>query len=328
MSSRSCLLVLLAPVILAGCSLTGGLPDTPPPLVDMEEPVALLAEPDDEAQRLALPRGGFTGVYVKDSRQGLDEMLEEPEGVLVERVVENSPGAMAGIEPEDLLYEVVLEDGREVQVNWPSGWRKLELEAAPGTSWKVRIDRGGVEKELALGIIERVAPAARAATERFREEKKVGVVLRTATEVEARGAGLAPGAGAVVTGLARSSPWRRDGLRFGDLLVEIGEAEVAHPGVVLDGIRDTEPGDDLLIRYVREGQLAEIVSTTSERESYTRDVSVPPLFSYTADADGSDTQIVYGLIGYEDTGAAWEFTLLWFITFGGGDADELEEIDR
>jgi S1-C subfamily serine protease len=33
--------------------------------------------------------------------------LKEPEGVIVERVIENSPGDAAGLESGDLLYEVV-----------------------------------------------------------------------------------------------------------------------------------------------------------------------------------------------------------------------------
>ena len=54
----------------------------------------------------------------------------------------------------------------------------------------------------------RVAPAERDEGARFREEERVGFIVRSATEVEARSAGLAPGAGVVLVGLAAGSPWR------------------------------------------------------------------------------------------------------------------------
>ncbi|MFQ5517227.1 MAG: RNA polymerase sigma factor, partial [Acidimicrobiia bacterium] len=80
------------------------------------------------------------------------------------------------------------------------------------------------EAEAVVQAMERLRPADRGETERFREEDRVGVVVRTATEVEARAVGLGPGGGAVVVGLSRTSPWREAGLRFGDLIVAAGEA--------------------------------------------------------------------------------------------------------
>ena len=60
----------LLPLALAGgcASLGSDLPDEPPPLLSMEEPPALFAEPDDEAARLELPLGGWTGLHVTDGR--------------------------------------------------------------------------------------------------------------------------------------------------------------------------------------------------------------------------------------------------------------------
>src|SRR6187402_3709254 len=91
---------------LAGAACRSAPPESAPPLATMEEPLALRAEPDDEAQRAELDPGAFSGVLVIDGRQSLEALLGEPEGVLVERVVENSPGAAAGLEPGDLLFEL------------------------------------------------------------------------------------------------------------------------------------------------------------------------------------------------------------------------------
>jgi C-terminal processing protease CtpA/Prc len=93
----------------------------------MEEPLPLAHEPDDEAARRELAPGTFTGVVVGDARTSLDAMLEEPEGLLVTAVVENSPADFAGIEAGDLLLEVRAPEGHPLR--WPangarSSWRR------------------------------------------------------------------------------------------------------------------------------------------------------------------------------------------------------------
>ena len=47
------------------------MPVDPPPLADMEEPLALFDEPRDEPRRRALPAGSFSGLHVKDARDSL-----------------------------------------------------------------------------------------------------------------------------------------------------------------------------------------------------------------------------------------------------------------
>jgi len=81
-----------------------------------------------EEERRALPSGGFTGVFVTDARQSLEDLGEAPEGVLVDRIVENSPGDFAGLQKGDLIVEA---DGKPVQ--YASAWRALELAAQPGS---------------------------------------------------------------------------------------------------------------------------------------------------------------------------------------------------
>ena len=53
---------------VSACSLAPGLPDEPPALSDMEEPLELAAEPDDETARKRLPFGSFSGMYLGDAR--------------------------------------------------------------------------------------------------------------------------------------------------------------------------------------------------------------------------------------------------------------------
>ena len=95
-------LPLLILGFLCSCSLSPELPLQAPALADMEEPLDLRAEPDDEAQRQRLPFGSFSGIYVDDARDTLADKLDQPGQLRIAQVIENSPAAAAGLQPDDL----------------------------------------------------------------------------------------------------------------------------------------------------------------------------------------------------------------------------------
>lgn len=312
-----------------GCGLLEGkLPDAAPPLASMDEPLELFEEPDDEQLRRELATGVFTGVYVASAGGSLDELSGEPVGLLVTRLIENSPGVGAGLDVDDLLYEVrVNEDEDILELAWPSEWRELELGATPGDVFHIVYERAGVEQSCDLRTVVRLDPPGRSASERFREELKVGIVVRTATEVEARDAGLGPGGGAVLVGMAQESPWRAAGLQFDDLIVSVQGEPVAHPQVLLDEIRKAEAGQSLALVVRRSGAELNVSAPVSSRVSEVTGFTIPLIFSTESERGTSETSFLSGLIGWKSTPAAWEFRLLWFIRLTGGDADRLEEVE-
>ena len=200
----------------------------------------------------------------------------------------------------------------------------MELDAPPGATLVVGYDRAAVEREARIEVVARVRPAARVGVARYRDEEKVGVVVRTATEVEARAAGLGPGGGAVIVGLARGSPWRGAGLRFDDLIVAANDEPVAHPQVVLNAIRDAD--DAVTLAYVRDGERHTVRAPVTRRAGEMKEFSIPLLYSYQKDRGVEETSILMGLFGLEKTPAAWRCRLLWIITFSGGAADRLEDV--
>jgi len=296
-------------------------PDESPPLADMEINLMFAEEPQDEEERASLDAGSFSGLVVASARMSLDD--EEPAGLKVVRVVENSPADAAGLEPDDIIFLVITPDGAETEVAWPSEWRKFELDTAPDTTVTVLYDRAGIEREAKFTLIPRVRSADREEVARFRENQRVGVVLRTATEVEARGADLGPGGGAVVIGLSLASPWRKKGIRYGDLLVEIGGETVAHPQVVLDAIRDGT--GELEVAYIRDGEEKRITASLTRRQKETKQFYIPLLWDYEREGDRKELSILLGLYGHTRTAVAARYRILWFITFSRGDADRLVE---
>ncbi len=312
-------------LLCSACSFgSQSLATDPPPLFDLEEPLDLREEPKDELQRAALDPGSFTGVTTSDARQSLAALEQEPEGVLVARIVENSPADAAGLQVGDLLLEANIE-GRSIALHWPSEWRKLELDTAPGRTIELVLDRAGVEVRASLVTSARVRPAEREAGERYREDARVGVVVRSATEVEARAAHLGPGGGAVIVGLARGSPWRKDGLVYGDLVTAVRGESCAHPEILFEAIRTTDEDATLALDVLRAGEPLRFEAHVSRRASELHEFRIPLLYSYSNDRGHRETSVLLGIYQHESTQAAWKTRLLWFITFSGGDSDRLEE---
>lgn len=331
MTRPRALAAALAALLAGACSSFGEdeLPTEAPRLADMEEPLPLHEEPKDEAARLALPAGTFTGVVVTDARTSLESQDgDEAGGVRVQKVIENSPGDAAGIAEDDLLLEARVDGGAPRPLRWPSEWRAVELEATPGGMVSVLLDRAGVELRADLEPVARVRPAERGDVQRFREEERVGVVLRTATEVEARAAGLAPGGGAVVVGLSRGSPWRAAGLRFGDVVAAADGEPVAHPQALLEAIRAAPEDGRLALEVVRGASRVALEAPLTQREHELNEVHVPLLYSYESERGLSETSVLLGLFRARSTAVAWEWRLLWLFTIRGGDADRLAEVDE
>ena len=153
---------------------------------------------------------------------------------------------------------------------------------------------------------------------------RVGVVFRTATEVEARSAGLAPGGGAVVIGLSRSSPWRPSGIRLHDLLVALDGAPLVHPEDLQNALRE-EGRESMKLDFVRDGERRSVEAPLSRRVTGAREFSIPLVFSYEHDRGVSEWSAILSIFQYRSTKAAWRFRLFWILRFGGGDEDQLLE---
>lgn len=315
-------------LLVAASSACSFAPDLPvlPGLADMEEPLDLRAEPDDEAARRQLPAGAFSGLRVDDARDTLAAKLDEPSALRIVEVIENSPAAAAGLAIDDVLLTAQVGDGETVTLLRPSEWRQLELATPPGTKVTLFVDRAGREAKAELQLLPRVAPAARHVGERYREELRVGVVLRTATEVEARGAGLGPGGGAVVVGLSRASPWRSVGVRFGDLLTTVDGRPVVHPQDVLTALRDPDR-DTVRLGFRRGKAIFDVEAPLTSRDRDLTEITVPLLLDYTSGRGASECSLLLGIVNYRSTAAAWRFRLFWFLAIGAGDTDRLIEVD-
>jgi C-terminal processing protease CtpA/Prc len=310
---------------LAGCAsvMPGKLPTESPPLATMEEPLPLFQTPADEASRQNLPAGSFTGFVTTEAITSL-KAGAEPIGLEVLDVIENSPGQAAGIMEGDILLEANIEAAETIRLQWPSQLRKLELDTPPGTAVEFTLDRAGVVRSAEVTLVRRISPPPRIETERFREDRRVGVVVRTPTEVESAGADLPPGAGAVIVGLDLNSPWRSAGLQYEDIIRTVNGQTVDHPQVLLNAIRQGKA--PLELEVIRKDEKQVVSAPLSRRQREMKRVSIPLIYHFERDSDHTERSLLLGLLKTESTPAAWNMRILWLIRFSGGDSDRLQEV--
>ena len=319
------LLALLASV-LAGCGGVSSLRTTADPLEDMEVARTQFDMPEDEEQRQRLPLGVFTGIEVGDSRQTLQALMGEPEGVLVTKVVENSPAVAADIRVADILLEATVDDRDPVALAWPSDWYKIEQTASTDSDIYLLYDRAGKDLETTLKPVVRLSPPARLPGNRFREESKVGLIVRNASEVEAHAAGLARGEGSVVVGLARRSPWREAGVEFGDVILAVNDQPVKNPQELLAVIGGISRGRPMAVTVFRENQRLTFETTVTQREREVKRFGIPLIYTYSNDRGVRKTSFLLGLYKSRKTAVAAQYRLLWLINYTVGDANRLEEV--
>ena len=308
-----------------GCS---SLPTEADPLGNMEVSRTLLAAPNDEEQREKLSLGVFTGIEIGDSRLTLEEQLEAPEGVLVKGIVENSPAAAAGLQEGDIVLDAAIDDNTPNSLHWPSDWFKLEQTTQTDSVIHVLCDRAGRDFRTTIIPVKRISLPPRLSSETFREEAKVGIIVRNASEVEAEKAGLARGEGCVVVGLAWTSPWRQAGLLFGDIIIEINDMSIKNPQELLITINSLNKNDDVKLVVFREDKKVTLNTTVSKRQSETKKINIPFIFSYNNKRGIKETSALLGLFSVRKTSVASEYRLFWLINYTVGDSNRLEEIKQ
>jgi C-terminal processing protease CtpA/Prc len=324
MAPRLCLFLMI--LCVSGCGVfRSDLPTQADPLQNMDLSRARLALPQDEMQRQELPLGVFTGVQVGDARVTLESQMQAPEGVLVTGIIENSPAVVAGLQEGDILLEAALNENTPMPLQWPSDWYRLEQTASSESSIHVLFDRAGRDGEKTLWPVKRLAPPRRLTGDHIREESKVGIVVRNASEVEAHEAGLTRGEGCVVVGLSRTSPWRKAGVVFGDLILDIDDEPIKNPQALLAAIHVLDKGEPVKIDIFRNNKILCLNTSVSQRDRETVAFNIPLIFSYQNRRGIEKTSVLCGLYRIRKTAVASRTTLFWVVNYTTGDSNRLEE---
>lgn len=235
--------------------------------------------------------GSYLGVQtVEVSKENFAKYgLREVRGVAVEKVVENSPAANAGLQNGDVIVKFA---GEEV-----SGTRKLTRlisEIAPDHQAKVTVLRNGEERELTVtigkrempnlensgfnledfpqlpdGSLMRVPRAPNAPLPpmnrngnvlilRNGESRQIGVSVSELTKQLAEHFGISGGKGLLVETVKENSPAAKAGIKAGDVIIEAEGKEVKNSIELIRSLNEKKEGE-VTLTIVRDKNRQSIV---------------------------------------------------------------------
>ncbi|MCD9185993.1 MAG: PDZ domain-containing protein [Pyrinomonadaceae bacterium] len=228
--------------------------------------------------------GSYLGVQTQEiSKENFAKYgLVEVRGVAVEKVVENSPAADAGIQNGDVIIRF---NGEEV-----TGTRKLSrliAEIAPDHQAKITVLRNGTEREFTVTIGKREMPElgengailqgfpqmsemplsriplspnmtlppmdedGNVLILRNGESRQIGVSVTQLTKQLAENFGVSGGRGLLIENVRENSPAAKAGLKAGDVIVEADGKEVKNSLELIRALNAKKEGD-VSLTIVRE----------------------------------------------------------------------------
>jgi serine protease Do len=188
---------------------------------------------------------GYLGVVIQTLSPELAGKFDVAEngGVLVGDILRGSPAEHAGLKRGDVILDYA---GRPVHKM--QELQRLVASTPPGTPVRVKVLRDRQEQLVALEIGEMrdAEPKPEPAGSRF------GLTLDALTKDLARQFNVSSEEGVVITNVEGGSPAARDGLRKGDVILEIERTPVATLDTFKNVVGKLNPHDDVLLLILRE----------------------------------------------------------------------------
>lgn len=243
--------------------------------------------------------GSYLGVQMQEiSKENYTKYgLREVSGVGVEKVIENSPAAQAGLVNGDVIVKF---DGEDIQ-----SIRKLSRlinEVAPDHQAKITVLRGGSEREISATIGKRSVPTFQESGGTLRDMyvlpgipefpqtpsgqfpappnidknlfiwriggRQIGVGVTPLTEQLGDYFGITNGKGLLINDVRENSPAKKAGLKAGDIIVEADGKEVYEISDLTRVLNEKKEGDvNLTIIRDRNRQTIKVTPEMSKGET-------------------------------------------------------------
>jgi serine protease Do len=188
---------------------------------------------------------GYLGVVIQTLSPELAGKFAVAEngGVLVGDILRGSPAETAGLKRGDVIVDFA---GRPVHKM--QELQRLVAGTRPGTPIRLRVLRDRQEQLVALeiGELKDLEPKAEPAGSRF------GLTLDAVTRESVKQFNLKIDEGVVVTNVESGSPAARDGLRKGDVILEIERTPVTNMDTFKNVVSKLNPSDSILLLILRE----------------------------------------------------------------------------
>jgi serine protease Do len=188
---------------------------------------------------------GYLGVVIQTLSPELAGKFDVAEngGVLVGDILRDSPAEGAGLKRGDVILDFA---GRPVHKM--QELQRLVAGTRPGTPVRLKVLRDRQEQLVALemGELKDSEPKAEPAGSRF------GLTLDAVTKELVKQFNLKTDTGVVITNVESGSPAARDGLRKGDVVLEVERTPVSSMDAFKNVVTKLNPSDHVLLLILRE----------------------------------------------------------------------------
>ena len=226
---------------------------------------------DSDADSAAKP---WVGLYVMNVNDRVADKLDidAEEGVVVVKVVEDSPADDAGIESGDLIASI---GGSDIET--VSDVRDAVTDASVGDTLAFTVERDGSESTYNVTVGERPTRESKVGSRgKSRGQGSsgamgsagIGAVIATLNEDLAEKLDIETEEGVVILSVRDGSPAEDAGLQKGDVIVSVDGKTVDGISDVTEVVRGAEVGDTLSIVITREDQVGNVTYLVTVEEGY------------------------------------------------------------
>ena len=186
---------------------------------------------------------GWLGVNIQDFTPQLAQAfgVENQQGALVAKVLENSPASQAGLKQGDIIVNFnqhPVADSNDLQ-------NKVGL-AAPQTMAALKVIRNGAEIDINLKLGERSSPGI-TSPEPVEKVNSLGISVQDLNPELADKFGYQTDSGVVVTEVAPDSVAFQAGLRAGNMIQEINQEKIEDAQSFQEAIEKADPEEGILL---------------------------------------------------------------------------------
>jgi serine protease Do len=192
---------------------------------------------------------GWLGVLAQQVTPEIAEgmNLKEPKGALVADVTPDSPAQKAGIKRGDVIVAL---NGHEI--GNVSDLTDMVAMTPPDTQIKLKVIRGGKEKEISVVVGELPEKTAGKMEETKKEtEQKLGLSVEEINPQIARRFNLSEEKGVFITDVVPGSLADQAGFRAGDVILEINRRAIKNIGDYKSAIENLEKGKSTIFLIKR-----------------------------------------------------------------------------
>jgi serine protease Do len=206
---------------------------------------------------------GWLGIEMQPLSEALAESFgyDSTDGVLISKVIKNSPAEGAGLERADIVVRI-----NDEKVSSRRDLLNAVANSKPGSEIAVRVFRDGRERTFTVELGERPSAEILARDNRpapITPSSEIGLRVQTVTRDVAQRLGLDEAQGVVVTSVEPDSIAAKAGLQEGDVILEVGDRDIDNAREFSDAVADADLEKGVRLLFQR-GDLRQFVVLKDE----------------------------------------------------------------